>query len=267
LSEARVVLLAFGVSLAGGCGAPQALRAAPVAEASAATAPPAASPAVLKACGSHADFGAQYGTSWVEDRKQQLCCSPRTEGKGPDAGVWHFVAPEECVSRYAPGLILPFVEVLDAATTQAEAARAKDCLPGVAVELVFPTAELEARIDSGSRLRIESCVGPNCAQAVIEFDSLARDDRLLFALDGSSKAGAILVWSSGLVRFRLRVAQPREQVVEGQRYRLTLELDGKPLRTIDTALAYQSSGTSAGSGSASSPSPRCPIADVRSLPP
>ncbi|HEY0469594.1 MAG TPA: hypothetical protein VGC79_35635 [Polyangiaceae bacterium] len=258
----RVALLLFVVSLAGGCGTREArhdARTGGAAVESAAKAP-VVSPAVLKVCGSHADFGVQYSGSWVEDRRQQLCCGPRAEGIGSHFSVWRFVAPEACVSRYAPGLILPFVVTADSTTNGADASAAEDCLPGVAAEVLIPTAELEAQLEYGSRLRIESCVGSKCAQAVIEFDSLARDDQLLFALDGSSKAGALLFWNAGMVRFRLRVVQPREEVVEAERYRLTLELDGKSLRAVDTALSYDSSRAVAAPGSVAAA--QCPVARV-----
>ncbi|MET0794654.1 MAG: hypothetical protein ABW061_24245 [Polyangiaceae bacterium] len=255
--------LAFVASLAG-CSSSQARHVAPTQGPSVANATkaPAVSPEVRKRCGSHADFGSQSAAFWVEDRRQRLCCSPRTEVTGSNHDVWHFVSPEDCVSRYAPGLILPFYIVPDAKTTNAEAGRNENCIPGVAAEVLIPTAEFEPQLDSGSLLRIESCVGSSCARAVIEFDGLARDDELLFALEGSSKAGALLNWNGGMVRFRVRVVQQREQVVEGERYRLTLELDGKPLRAIQTSLSYHSPNVAPAVSGAGPTSPQCPLALV-----
>jgi len=166
------------------------------------------------------------------------------------------------VSRYAPGLILPIYYTPDSTTTGGEADPAKGCLPGLAAEVLIPTAELEAQIEYGSHLRIESCIGSKCAQAVIGLDSLARGDQLLFALEGNSKAGAHLFWNSGMVRFRLRAAQPREQVVEGERYRLTLELDGKLLRAVDTTLSYKTSSTPPAPAFVGPTSAQCPVAIV-----
>jgi len=220
------------------------------------------SPAVLKVCGSHADFASQYSNSWVEDRRQQLCCAPRAEGQGSHFGVWHFVAPEECVDRYAPGLPLPYYYTPDSATPGVETSQAKHCLPGVAVQIFIPTPEFEARLASSTRLRIESCIGPNCAEAVVDFDDLAHHDQLLFALEGSSQAGAFLTWDAAMLRLKLRIVQPREQVVDGERYRLTLELEGKSLRAVDTALAYDSSGAVPAPGFLGSTSSPCPVALV-----
>jgi hypothetical protein len=171
--------------------------------------------------------------SWVEDARQKLCCAPRGEG-----GAWLFVEPESCVSRYAPWLRLPeFVEA-NAGATGSEQPLAGACSPGVEARVLIPTPEFEAQLDSGSLLRVESCLGESCAAAVVAFDSLSRDDQLLFALEGTPTSGANLLWRAGAVRLSIRVVQSRERVVQVERYRLTLTLDGKPLRAIDTTLAY-----------------------------
>jgi hypothetical protein len=104
--------------------------------------------------------------------------------------------------------------------------------------VLIPTPELEARLDSGSLLRVESCLGESCAAAVVGFDSLSRDDQLLFTLEGTPASGASLAWRAGVVRLSVRVVQSRERVAQGERYRLTLLLDGKPLRAIETTLEY-----------------------------
>src|SRR6478736_3782531 len=93
------------------------------------------------------------------------------------------------------------------ATSGGEAARIEDCVPGIAVEVLIPTAELEARNEYGTRLHIESCVAETCACAALEFDLLACDDRLLFALEGTPKTGAFFAWSAGMSRLRLRVVR------------------------------------------------------------
>ncbi len=251
LRQHRALLVVFA-SWASGCGKGLPPQVAPFGgpgTASASNAPSGAAPAAaLKICGSRSDFALRDQDTWVEDARQKLCCSPRAHG-----AAWTYVAPEACLSRYAPGLRLPYLVVADSVTPGAEQREAEACIPGVAAEVLIPTAEFEARLDSGSRLRIESCVGSSCARAVVAFDDLARNDQLLFALEGSSQAGANLLWSAGEVRLRVRVAQPREQVVEGARYRLILELDRKPLRTIDTALSY---------AVASAPAAACPLAQV-----
>jgi hypothetical protein len=174
-----------------------------------------------------------------------LCCAPRGEG-----GVWRFVEPETCVSRYAPWLRLP--DIIEASgATGSQQPDAAACSPGVEAIVLVPTPELDARLDSGSLLRFESCLGESCAVAVVAFDSLSRDDQLLFALEGTPTSGANVVWRAGMVRLSVRVVQSPEQVVQGDRYRLTLTLDGKPLRAIDTKLAY------------SAPTPTdCPLARV-----
>jgi hypothetical protein len=172
------------------------------------------------------------------------------------------VAAEECVRRYAPGSPLPYYVTDSSTTLGVEPGRAKDCLPGIAAQVFIPTPELEARFASGTRLRIESCVGSSCAQAVVEFDDLAHNDQLLFALEGSSKAGAFLRWDAAKLRLAVRVLQPREQVVEGQQYRLTLELAGKPLRAVAVALSYHFSSAALGSGFVDSTSSQCPVALV-----
>jgi hypothetical protein len=200
----------------------------------------------LKGCGSRADFPAHHPVSWVEDRTQQLCCSPRGEG-----GAWSFVAPEACVSRYAPGVPLPDMVEPSAAATEGAPPNEAACAPGVEARVVIPTSELEARLDSGSLLRIESCLGERCAGAVVSFDSLARDDQLLFALHGEAAAGVSLAWRAGAVRLSVKVPQLREAVVQGQRYRFSLLLDGKPLASIDTTLDY-----------AAQPPNGCPLARV-----
>jgi hypothetical protein len=226
--------------------------------ASAASVPsaPAVSPALLKACGARANFG-----DYVEDIRQKLCCSPHAEGVESQFRVWQSASLDQCIGRYAPGVPPPYVITADSTTTSTEPGRVEDCLPGVVAQVVIPTPEFEALLDSGSRLRIESCVGSNCAQAVLDFDNLARDDQLVFALEGSSKAGALLTWNGGAVWLRVRVVQPREQVIEGERYRLTLMLDEKPLRAIDTQLTYHSPNPVA--GSAASTPPQCPVSSVK----
>lgn len=153
------------------------------------------------------------------------------------------------MSRYAPGVRLPdVIEPSVAATGEPQTAV---CSPGVEATALIPTPELEARLDSGSLLRVESCLGASCAAAVVGFDSLSRDDQLLFALEGTPASGASLAWRGGAVRLSVRVVQSRESVVQGERYRLSLVLDGKPLRAIETTLAY------------SAPTPaECPLARV-----
>lgn len=249
----RGVLLVFVASLAIGCAADPARPALPKGAVSVASVPsaPAVSPAVLKVCGARANFGGN-----VEDVRQKLCCSRHAEGIESPLRVWQSASLEQCISRYAPGVPPSYYIIADSTTR--EPSRVEDCLPGVVAQVVIPTPEFEALLDSGSRLRIESCVGSNCAQAVLEFDNLARDDELVFALEGRLKAGALLTWNGGAVWLRVRVVQPREQVIEGERYRLTLTLDEKPLRGIDSLLAYHSPSAIAG-GVASTP-PQCPVA-------
>jgi len=251
----RGVLLVFAASLASGCAADPPRHAVPQGAASAASVPsaPAVSPAVLKACGARANFG-----HYVEDIRQKLCCSPHAEGVESQFRVWRSASLEQCIARYAPGVPPPYIT---ADSTTAEPSPVEDCLPGVVAQVLIPTREFEALLDSGSRLRIESCVGSSCAQAVLDFDNLARDDQLVFALEGSSKAGALLTWNGGAVWLRVRVAQPPEQVIEGERYRLTLTLDEKPLRAIETPLTYHSPSPVAGS-TASTPL-QCPVASVK----
>lgn len=154
------------------------------------------------------------------------------------------------MSRYAPWLRLPDV-VEASAATGGEQPSATACSPGIEASVVIPTPELEARLDSGSLLQVESCLGESCAAAVVAFDSLSRDDQLLFALEGTPLSGGSVVWRAAAVRLSVRVVQSREHIVQGERYRLTLTLDGKPLRAIDTTLAY------------SAPAPAdCPLAHV-----
>lgn len=156
------------------------------------------------------------------------------------------------MSRYAPWLRLPDVIEPSAARGSQQPDEAV-CSPGVEAIVAIPTPEFEARVGSGSLLRLESCLGERCAAAVVAFDSLLRDDQLLFALEGTPTSGGNLVWRAGTVRLSVRVVQSRGEVVQGERYRLTLTLDGKPLRAIDTTLAY------------SAPSPTdCPLARVTS---
>lgn len=154
------------------------------------------------------------------------------------------------MSRYAPWLRLPDIIEASAATGSQQPDEAV-CSPGVEAFVAIPTPEFEARLDSGSLLRFESCLGDRCATAVVAFDSLSRDDQLLFALEGTPTSGASVVWRAGMVRLSVRVVQSPELVVQGERYRLTLTLDGKPLRAIDTTLTY------------SAPTPTdCPLARV-----
>lgn len=154
------------------------------------------------------------------------------------------------MSRYAPWLRLPDI-IEPSAATGSQRPDEVVCSPGVEAIVAIPTPELEARLDSGSRLRFESCLGERCAAAVVAFDNLARDDQLLFALDGTPTSGAHVVWRAGTVRLSVRVVQSREDVVQGERYRLTLTLDGKPLRAIDTTLAYSATAST-----------DCPLAHV-----
>lgn len=246
-----VVLLVFTASSLGGCAA-QAPQSAPPratehwkkeSAGSALRVPATPSP---KVCGSRADFPPHHPVSWVENAREKLCCTPRREG-----GAWVFVEPETCVSRYAPWLRLP--NVVEASVDATEPPKAAACSPGVEARLSIPAPELEARLDSGSLLRVESCVDESCAAANVAFDTLSRDDQLLFALEGTPVSGASVVWSAGAVQLSVRVVQSREQVVQSERYRLTLTLDGQPLRAIDTTLAYSTAV-----------SPDCPLAKVTS---
>lgn len=192
-------------------------------------------------CGSRAAFPTRHAVSWVEDARQKLCCSPRAEG-----GHWLFIAPEACAARYAPWLRLPDVIEPSRAAT-GEQPNAAVCAPGVEATVRVPASEL----DSGSLLRVESCLAESCAAAMLGLDNLSPDDQLLFALEGEPASGASLVWRGGALRLSVRVVQALEQIVQGERYRLTLLVDGKPLRAIDTKLAY------------STPEPGgCPLARV-----
>ena len=146
------------------------------------------------------------------------------------------------MSRYAPGVSWPDVVEESAAATSGEQPNQAACAPGVEARVLIPTSELESRLDSGSLLRIESCLGERCADAVVGFDSLARDDQLVFALRGEPAAGVSLLWRAGLVRLSLKVPQARDSVAQGQRYRLSLVLDGKTLRSIVATLDYAGLG-------------------------
>jgi hypothetical protein len=249
LSFQRAVLLVFTASSLGGCAAqappPRAAERGGQASAGAATGGHAALPP--KVCASRTASLTHRPVWWVEDTGQKLCCAPRGED-----GPWLLVEPETCVSRYAPWLRLPDIIEPSAATGSQQPDEAV-CSPGVEAFVAIPTPEFEARLDSGSLLRLESCLGERCAAAIVAFDSLSRDDQLLFALEGTPTSGANVVWRAGTVRLSVRVVQSREHVVQGERYRLTLTLDGKPLRAIDTTLAY------------SAPAPTdCPLAHVTS---
>lgn len=189
-----------------------------------------------KECGSRAAFPSQHAISWVEDPQQKLCCSPRREG-----GTFRFVAAESCVSRYAPWLRLPDLIEPSAATAGPQPSAAV-CSPGVEAKVQIPTPELEARLDSGALLRVDSCVGESCSAAVVAFDNLSREDQLLFALEGTPASGASLVWRAGAVQLSVRVVQSREQLAPGERYRLVLTLGDQPLRAIETTLTYSATG-------------------------